>query len=267
MFESLSMPFIQRALLAGILTGFLGSYYGVFIVQRKMSFMGDGLAHAAFGGIALGLLLGAEPLWIAIPFTVLVSLAISYVKNKTRLEIDTTIGIFFSISVALGIIFLSMRKEYTVDAFSYLFGSVLFVFPVDLWIASGLALVSILTIFIYWSRWAYSTFDAELARTERLKVEGDDYVLSVLISLSIVVSIKLVGIILMAAFLVIPAASAKTVSRSFIGMTLLSVCIGIASSIAGLLISLMTDTPSGATIILVQAVFFFVLLISGKLRY
>ena len=143
MTDLLSMPFMQMAIAAGIIVGFLGSFYGVFIVQRKMSFLGSGLAHAAFGGIALGLLLDSEPLWIAIPFTVIVSMAIIYIKEKTRLQTDTSIGIFFAVSVSLGIIFISMKETYSSDAFTYLFGSILTVNMSDL-IASGA--ISILTL-------------------------------------------------------------------------------------------------------------------------
>ena len=125
MFDLLTLPFMQRALIAGVLIGFLASYYGVFVVQRGLSFLGSGLAHAAFGGVALGLLLESEPLWIAVPFTIIVAIGITWVKNRTELGSDTTIGIFFSVSMALGIIFLYLRKQYSTEAFTYLFGSIL----------------------------------------------------------------------------------------------------------------------------------------------
>src|SRR5207244_2798154 len=117
----LALPFMQRALIAGLLVGFLASYFGAFVVQRGMSFLGDGLAHAAFGGVALGLLLGLNPLWVAVPFTLVVAFGITWVQERTRLGSDTAIGIFFAVSIALGVIFLSWRKQYTADAFTYLF--------------------------------------------------------------------------------------------------------------------------------------------------
>src|SRR5690606_11064176 len=110
--EILSLPFMQRALIAGVLLGCLASYLGAFIVQRGMGFLGDGLAHAAFGGVALGLLLRTEPLVVAVPFTVAVALAINWVKEKARLTGDTAIGVFFATSVALGIVFLSLKEDY-----------------------------------------------------------------------------------------------------------------------------------------------------------
>ncbi|MCX7736771.1 MAG: metal ABC transporter permease [Candidatus Kapabacteria bacterium] len=258
MIDMLSMTFMQRALIAGLLVGFLGSYFGVFIVQRKMSFMGDGLAHAAFGGIALGLLLETEPMWIAVPFTLIISIGITLIRDKTSLEMDTSIGIFFALSVALGIIFISLRKHYTTDAFTYMFGSILSVNTSDLIISSIIVVISIVLSFKFWRKWAYATFDPELAKADKLNTKFDDYLLSALISISIVISIKLVGIVLIASFLVIPAASARLLSSTFFKMTILSVIFGLISSLVGLFLSYFLDLPSGATIILIQAIIFFI---------
>src|SRR5690606_36567006 len=114
---------------------FLASYYGAFVVQQRLSFLGAGLAHAAFGGVALGLLLQTEPLWVAVPFTVVVALGINWIRSTTGLAGDTAIGIFFAVAVALGIVFLSLRDDYSADVFAYLFGSILAVTPADLWIS------------------------------------------------------------------------------------------------------------------------------------
>lgn len=256
---------MQRALIGGVLVGFLASYYGVFVVQRGLSFLGSGLAHAAFGGIALGLLLKSEPLWFAVPFTIFVSIGITWVRNQTDLGSDTAVGIFFSVSMALGIIFLFLRKEYSSDAFTYLFGSILAITRTDLCM---MAFVALITLFTYplWRRWAYASFDRELAEIDRLPVVRDDYLLSILIAVTVVVAIKVVGIVLIAAFLVIPAATAKLVSRTFRTMTIISIIVGVSSALVGLWISYYLDVPSGATIILFQAVLFFVAIpISSKL--
>jgi zinc transport system permease protein len=257
MIEIFSLPFMQRALIGGILVGFLASYYGVFVVQRGLSFMGSGLAHAAFGGIALGLLLNSEPLWVAVPFTILVSIGIVWVKDRTELGNDTAVGIFFSVSMALGIIFLFLRREYTADAFTYLFGSILAVRWTDIWFGIFLLILTLIT-WPFWHRWAYASFDRELALTDRLPVLKDDYILAILVAVTVVISIKIVGIVLIAAFLVIPAATAKIYAKTFRIMTIYSVIFGVSSAIIGLLVSYYVDVPSGATIILTQAGFFFV---------
>jgi zinc transport system permease protein len=260
MFEILSLPFMQRALIAGIFVGFLSSYYGVFIVQRGLGFLGSGLAHAAFGGVALGVLLNQEPLLIAVPFTIIVAVGITYVKDKTNLGGDTTIGIFFSVSMALGIIFIFLKREYTSDAFNYLFGSILSVTIADIVVPAILIIITLL-LFPFWKRWAYSSFDRELAQADRIPVQLDDYLLSVLIAVTIVVSIKVVGIVLIAAFLVIPPATSRLINKSFSTMTIASIVIGIFTALIGLWVSYYLDVPSGATIILLQAALFFVVMI------
>ncbi len=264
--DILAMTFFQRALIAGVLVGFLGGFYGVFVVQRKMSFLGNGLAHAAFGGIALGILLQTEPLWIALPFTVIVSLLITFLKEKTSLEIDTSIGIFFALSMALGIVFLSLKQDYSVDAFSYLFGSILMVRKSDIIATLIFSLITGGLAIKYWKRWAYATFDRELARADRLNTRFDDYLLSLLIALAIVLSIKLVGIVLIAAFLVIPAASARLVERRFFTMTLNAIVFGIVTSLVGLTVSVLFNLPTGAVIILIQSVVFILLALWGRIK-
>lgn len=263
MFEILNIEFMQYALIAGVLVGFLSSYYGVFIVQRGLGFLGSGLAHAAFGGVALGILLNQEPLWIAVPFTVLVAVGITWVKDKTKLGGDTTIGIFFSVSMALGVIFIFMKRQYSSDAFNYLFGSILSVTIADI-IVPAVLIVITLMLFPFWKRWAYSSFDRELAQADRVPVNFDDYLLSILIAITVVVSIKVVGIVLIAAFLVIPPATSRLISRSFSRMTVFSIVIGIVTALVGLWTSYYLDVPSGATIILLQAILFFLVMILKK---
>lgn len=256
MIEILSLPFMQRALIGAILVGFLASYYGVFIVQRGLSFLGSGLAHAAFGGVALGLLLQTEPLWVAVPFTVIVAIGIAWVRYRTELSGDTAVGIFFAVSMALGIVFLFLRREYSADAFTYLFGSILAITKTDILFALLIVLATLLSSPL-WNRWAYASFDRELAETDRLPVIRDDYILSALIAITVVVAIKIVGIVLIAAFLVIPAATARVLSRTFHMMTIISIIIGVLTALAGLFVSYYIDIPSGATIILIQASLFF----------
>jgi len=255
MLELMTLPFMQRALIAGLMVAFLASYYGVFVVQRGLGFLGNGLAHAAFGGVALGLLLGREPLLIAVPFTVLVSVAIIWVRHRTSLASDTVIGVFFAVSMAAGIIFLSLKKDYSADAFAYLFGSILAITPTDLWVTGGVVLLALLAQPL-WGRWAYATFDRELALSDRVPVIFDEYLLAVLMAVTVVVAVKVVGIVLISAFLVIPAAAARMLSRRFATMTWLSIVFGMASTAGGLWGSFRLDLPSGATIVLLQAAIF-----------
>lgn len=261
--EILQLPFMQRALGAGVLVGLLASYFGVFVVQRRLSFLGVGLSHAAFGGVALGLLVGTNPLWTALPFTVVVALCITWVTQKGAVSGDTAIGVFFALSLAIGVILLSFKQSYTADAFTYLFGSILAVQPTDLWIMAGIAVLTLLTLPL-WGRWAYATFDRDLARADGVPVRRDDYTLAALLAVTIVAAVKLVGIVLAAAFLVIPAAAARRFTSTFRSMTLVSMAVGGSTAVAGLAASYVLDVPSGATIILVQAAIFFVAFLGGR---
>ena len=257
-------PFMQRALLAGLLVALVSALLGVFVVQRGLSFLGDGLAHAAFGGVALGLLLGLEqPLWVALPFTFLAALGIAWLRERTRLSSDTAIGIFFAVSVALGVMFISLQREYQADAWGWLFGSILGVGRGDLAVVGVVTLLSLGLFWRLWGQLAYATFDPELAKSDGLRVEGLEYLLFALAAVVVVASVKVVGVILVAAYLVIPAACARLVSRSLFQMTLLSVSVGLLSTLLGLVLSFLVDVPSGSTIILTQAAVFTVAAVAG----
>ena len=203
--------FMQRAVLAGLLISLISSILGVFLVQRKMSFLGSGLSHSALGGIGLGIFLGIEPMFTAIPFVLIIAFLIFLLREKTELEIDTSIGIFFSVSMALGIIFMSSSPGFISDAYSYLFGSILAISKLDLLLAVLTTIIILFFIYVYWKNFAYSTFDRELAISDGINVIKEDYILSVLLALSIVISVKLVGIVLISAFLILPAATARLI--------------------------------------------------------
>jgi zinc transport system permease protein len=249
--DALGLPFMQRALAAGIVVGGLAGYYGVFVVQRRLSFLGVGLSHAAFGGVALGLLLQVNPLWTALPFTVAVALAITGTAHHGVVSNDTAIGVFFAAAIALGVVLLTFKQSYTTDAFAYLFGSILAVQRADLWILGGIALLATGTLPL-WGRWAYATFDRDLARADGVPVDRDDYVLAGLIAVTVVGAVKVVGVVLAAAFFVIPAAAARLFAATFRHMTILAVAVGVATAVGGLLGSYALDLPSGAAIILLQ---------------
>ncbi len=264
-----SFAFMQRALLAGLVIAVMAGMVGTFVVQRGLSFLGDGLAHASFGGIALGALVAAfsgdggilqYPLTLAVPFTLLVAIGIAFVRDRTRLGSDTVIGVFFAVTVALAVLFVSVipPERSSVDVFSLLFGSILAVSQADLWVILSVFAISVTALCLLWPRLAYATFDSELAQTDGVRVRLLEYVLFALAALIVVVSAQVVGVVLMAAYLVIPAAAARLVSRSLAGMTVRAVIIGLISTLGGLLLSFWLDVPSGSVIILAQALIFVV---------
>ena len=270
--QAFAFAFMQRAVLAGLLIALMCALLGVFVVQRRLSFLGDGLAHAAFGGMGIGafvivssglLTQGAallrNPLWIAVPFALLTGLGIAWVRDRTELSSDTAIGVFFAVSVALGVLFFSRIHpdvNIGVNVMDLLFGSILAVRVSDLAIIAAVAAVSVTLLVALWGRLAYATFDDELARTDGVRSRALEYLLFGLAAVVIAVSATVVGIILMAAYLVIPAAAARIWARSMIGMTGIALAIGTTTTLAGLAGSYLFDLPTGSAIILTQALVF-----------
>lgn len=263
----LDYAFLRRAFLGGAAIAAMTGLLGVFVVQRGLAFLGDGLAHASFGGIALGALVAygtagtgllAQPLWVALPFTVAAALAIAWVRDRTELSSDTAIGVFFAVSVALGVLFLSRipPDRNVIDVYHLLFGSILAVGPDDLRIILITAALVLAVVILSWGRLAYATFDRELAASDGVPVRALDYALFVVAAVAVVVSAQVVGIVLMAAYLVIPAASARLAARSLVQMSVGAVAIGMGTTLAGLAASYLIDVPSGSAIILLQAAVF-----------
>ena len=247
------MPWWWRAILVGLVLGAVGAWFGVFVVQRRMAFLGTGLAHAAFAGVALGLLLGStQPLLYAYPIAAVAAIAIVWAERRTRLANDTVIGVVFATTMALGIVFLARSGNYTRDAMTWLFGSVLALETSDCYAALGLLGLALLSAPL-WPRWAYASFDRELATVDRLPVTRDDLILILAIATTVVTAVRLVGVVLVTAFLVIPPAAARLVSLRFVSMTVYALVLGVTSVLAGLLLSHAVDLPSGPCIVLVQA--------------
>ena len=263
--DPLAQGFMRRALLMGTLLGALGGLLGVFIVQRGLSLLADGLAHATFGGVALGLLLGSssdQVIWAAMPFTVAVALVIGALRRQGRLAGDAATGVFFAFSFALGVVLLGLRpaRATPVSVEALLFGSILAVSPDLLWTMVAVAVLTLLALALAWSRLAYATFDPELAALSGVPVAALEYLLLGLTAVVVVVGVKTVGVVLVSAFVVIPAATAQLLGRTLFGMAVLAAGLGVAGSAIGLLLSYHLNVASGAAVILTLAGFFFVAL-------
>jgi ABC-type Mn2+/Zn2+ transport system permease subunit len=255
--EILGYTFMQRALMASLLIGTVTSIIGVYVVLRGLAFIGAGIAHASFGGVALGFLLGVNPVVSAVIFCLCTAWAIAFTSERTEVKEDTAIGIFFAATMALGVLFIGLMGEYNVDLFGYLFGSVLSVTLVDLWTSGILGAAVLLIIALFFKELLFITFDQEMAQVSGLPAKGLYVLLLSVMALTIVLSIKVVGIILVSAMIIIPAASAYQLSEDFRTMMGLSVLIGNFSAVAGLLLSYRLDTASGATMVLTATLIFF----------
>ena len=257
MAEVLSYAFMQRALVAGALIGALCAVIGVYVVLRGLSFIGAGIAHASFGGVALGFLLGVDPVLTAIAFCLLTAWGIGAVARRGQVKEDTAVGIFFASTMALGILLIGLMEGYNVDLFGYLFGSILAVTPQDLGITLGLGALILLVVGLLFKELVFITFDPEMAEVVGLPAGPLYFLLLSLIALTVVLSIKVVGIVLVSALIVTPAAAAYQLTEDFRRMMLLAVLLGVGATVGGLFLSYWLNTASGATIVLLATLFFF----------
>lgn len=264
--EMLSYEFMRRALLAGILTGALCSLVSFFVVLKKLSFAGVGISHSAFGGMAIGYLLGYHPVLSAGVFAVLVSWAIGLTSKKGEIYEDTAIGIFFSAAMALGVVLISLTKGYYADLFSFLFGNILAITEADLGILVITSVIVLLFVFLFFKEILFVCFDEEMARASGIPVNFIYFTLLTILALTVVVSVKVVGVILASALLVIPAAVGFELAQNYRGMLLIAVSSGIVASAAGLWISYQFGLASGATIVLCCALMFFLSMLFSPRR-
>ena len=256
MFDFLQYPFIQRALLAGLLVGLTLALLGVFVVLRKMSFFGDAIAHFSFTGIALGFLFNINPIVSAVIFSILLALGIGLVQNRTAISADTTIGVFFSGAAAFGIFNIGLLHGYRSDLFQYLFGDILAITTLDIWLAAALLILTLFIFLLCWKDLFKITFNKELARTNGVRVVFLEYLFLALLAAATAISIKIIGIILVTALLIIPAATAKNIAKNFKEMVGFTAIFGLLSVSIGLLASYFLNTASGPSIVLVGLLFF-----------
>jgi len=256
--QPLRYPFMVRGLLASVMVGTLCAVEGSYVVLRGMAFFGDALAHAILPGVAASYLLGANLFWGALFMGLVTALGIGYVSRRGQVKEDTAIGVIFAASLALGVAMLSTVRDYSVDLTHILFGNVLGVSTDDLWLAAGLSLVVLVIVAALYKELLLISFDPVLAATLRLPLTALQYLLLVLIALTIVVSLQTVGVALMVAMLVTPAATAYLLTRRLWHMMIAGAVIGVLSSVGGLYLSFYLNIASGAAVVLVCTALFVV---------
>jgi len=264
--EALQYAFIQRAIIAGCFMALGCSFLGVFLVLRRFSLIGDGLAHVSFATVAIALLLHAQPMVISIPLVALASLAILELNDKARLYGDAAIGLVSSFGIALGVIIASTAGGFNVDLFSYLFGNILSISGFEVWMTAVISLLVVLvTAFFYHDLFAI-TFDEDYAKVLGIKVKAVNRILILLTSLIVVLGIKIVGTMLVSSLIILPAISALQVMRSFKATIALAGVFAVFSVIIGIFASYVFNYPSGATIVMVNFFFFTVSFLFGRLK-
>jgi len=247
----------------------LCSALGVFLVLRRLSLIGDGLAHVTFGSVALALLLGFQSVYTslaAIPCVLLSAFGILKIAEKAKIYGDAAIGIVSSLGIATGIMLASLAGGFNVDLFSYLFGNILSISSEELLMTAVLSITVLLAIALCYNDLLAITFDEELAATSGTRVERINTMLVFLTALTVVLAMKVVGIMLISALLILPASSALQLARSFRTAILLSVALGVVSVASGIFASFMLNLPSGATIIFVSFLLFAVSFLAKKLK-
>jgi ABC-type Mn2+/Zn2+ transport system permease subunit len=249
--------FMQRAFVVALFVGALCSSMGTYVVLRKLSFIGDGLAHASFAGIAIAYLRGANFYAGAAIATIVTALGIGFVHRRGKVSLDTSIGVLFTGAFALGVFLMSRAPRATVDLQSFLFGSILGVSTYDVAMVVGLGLAVALAVGALWRPLLYTSFDPVVAQAAGIRAGFVDYALLVIIAVTIIVSLQAVGIVLVAALLVTPAAAASQLTKRFLPMMGISCGFGVFSSVGGLYASYELHASSGATIVLLATLVFF----------
>lgn len=262
--EIFNYGFVQRAIIAGVLIAAICSLLGVFLVLRRFSLIGDGLAHITFGSVAVVLLIGISPFYVtlaALPIVMISSLVILKLTSTKRIQGDAAIGIVSSIGIAAGIILTSLSGGYNVDLFSYLFGNILTVNQTELILSFIVFLIVVATVVFFYHDLFAITFDEELARSMGIKTKKINIILFLLTALAAVLAMKVAGIMLVSAMLILPPLTALQLSISFKMTLIVATIFSVLSVISGVIVSFLLNLPAGGTIVIMNV--FFLLLVFG----
>jgi zinc transport system permease protein len=252
----LGLPFMQRALLAGLLSGALGGLLGSVAVLRQLSFFSDALGHSALLGLTLGVVLGLDPTLVLIPFAVLFALVVSTLVQRSRLPADALLNIIYSSSLAVAVVVLSRFPRYAGSLQTLLFGDILGVSSRDLLLLAVLLVVVAAVLGFNLRAQILLSLDEPLARSRGVAAEGQRLLFVILLAMVVALAIKAVGVLLISAFVVIPASAARLLSRSFNSYLLLSSCLGAGGAVLGLVASAAFNLPSGPSVVIVQLLTF-----------
>ena len=266
MLELLQYEFLRNAIYSALLASIACGIIGVYVVVNRIVFLSDGISHAAFGGIGLGYFLGLNPIYSAIAFSIAVAVGVGATSKKLGAREDTVIGVIWAVGMAVGIVFIRLTPGYVPDLFSYLFGNILTVPRSDLIVMLVLDLILVLTVGFLFKELLAISFDREFAQTLRLPVNLIYYILLTLVAFTVVMLIRVVGVILVMALLTIPAAVSEIFTKRLLHMMFGAAALSLLFTLLGLWLSYVTNLPSGATIVILAAAVFFVTMLYGRGR-
>ncbi len=256
MFEMLSYGFMQRALAAGLMIGIIAPIIGVFIVLRRLSLIADTLSHVALAGVAAGLLFRTYPVAGALVASLVGAVGIERLRGSGRLFGEAALAVFLSGGFAVAVVLISLARGFNTDLFSYLFGAITVVQPVDLWVIFALGLVVLVAVGILHKELFAITFDEEAARVQGVPVETLNMLLTTLVALTVVLAMRIVGILLTSALLVIPTITALRVARNFRHTMWIAVFCSLFAVAAGMTVSFYLDIAAGGAIVLMALLLF-----------
>ena len=262
MFDIFQYSFVIRGLEAGIIVAIIAPAIGIFLVLRRYSLIADTLAHVSLAGIALGLLFGVNPIFTALGVTVVSSLGIERLRTTKRIYGESALALFLSGSLALATVLLSLGKGFNSSLFNYLFGSIVTVTQSDVYIISFLAIIVVTLLVLFYKELIYISFDEESAKVSGIPVRLINTVLVVLAALTITLAIPIVGVLLIAALIVIPVVTALQFRKSFAKTIVYAECISLFSVIAGIFTSFYFDFSTGGTIVLIMLLIFVIVLVT-----
>ena len=251
--EALSYGFVQKALIAGIAVALICSFMGTFLVLRRYSLFGDGIAHVAFGGVAVGLFMGVFPLWTAFIASILGGLGLQKLRQSTKVSGDAAIAVVLVSGLSIGVILVSSSGGFSVDLFSFLFGSILLISNEDTLMILGISAGIIATLVIMQKQFLHLTFNEEQAKIAGLPITVLNYAFVILASVTVVTSMRLVGILLISALIVIPNITAMMFGKGFKKTVAISMSISAISVVSGILLSYYYNVAPSGTIVLIAA--------------
>jgi zinc transport system permease protein len=251
-FEILQFGFMQHALISGAAISLVCSVVGLFLVLRRHSLFGDAMSHVAFGGIAIGLFTKVYPIWTAFIVSVLAAIGITKLREFTKIPADSAVALLLSSGLAVGVVLISLSNGFTLDLYSFLFGSILLISIHDMVTSIALCAAVLIVMSIVYRKLMYITFDEEQAKVSGLDVGKLNYLFVVLASITVITSIRLVGVLLISSLIVIPNITAMMFGKGFKKTALISAIVGVFSVLSGITISYVLNLAPGGTIVLIS---------------
>lgn len=264
--EILSLDFMQRGFAGGILISLCCALLGVILVLKRYSMIGDGLSHVGFGALAIGTAAGVAPLYVAIPIVIITAFLLLRMQSNGKLKGDAAIALISTFSLAFGVLLISITPGANTDIYSYMFGSILAITPNDIILILLLALTVVILYILTYHKIFSVTFDERFAKSTGINTELYNMMIAMLSALTVVIGMKIMGAMLISSLIIFPPLTAMRLCKSFKSVTLISVIVALVCFVIGILVSIALDTPAGASIVLVNGLFFGLFTVISKLR-